>query len=225
MPKWLTRTVLSGSSIDPNGTNSHTCTFTAATAGNELVVVIGGAVTFTTPSGWTLRQSAINNCGLYVFTKTASSSESSFDTTHNSTNYAIRGVVYEFPSGTSYINGANNSSQTATTSTPVVSSLTGTYTTFSARTWDMTHSNSTASCAWTLPSVEDYDVYQAYTGQDGVALTIAYDDDQTGTSLTPSSVITASNSGATTGEGVAFALTVPAATGLVAMPWYTGING
>src|SRR6478752_3702729 len=99
MSSWVNRTVLSGSSVDPNGTTSHTCTFTAATSGNFLVAVVAGGVTSTTPSGWTLVTSAINNAGLYVFTKTASASESSFTTTHNGSNYPILGVVYEFYAG------------------------------------------------------------------------------------------------------------------------------
>lgn len=60
MAAWINRTELSGSSIDPNGTITHTCTFTAAASGNLLVAIIAGAVISTTPSGWTLVNSAIN---------------------------------------------------------------------------------------------------------------------------------------------------------------------
>ncbi|TAH34086.1 hypothetical protein EYC59_03760 [Candidatus Saccharibacteria bacterium] len=96
MGQWVNRTVLSGSSVDRNGTNSHTCTFTAATSGNFLLAIIAGSVTSTTPSGWTLVQSVVNQAGLYVFSKTVSSDESSFSTTHNGSNWPIEGVVYEF---------------------------------------------------------------------------------------------------------------------------------
>src|SRR5690349_4085952 len=135
MPVWVNRTALSGSSTAANGTNSHTCTFTAATSGNFLVAVIGGAATSTTPAGWTLGISAVNNCGLYVFTKTASGGESSFSTTHNGSNRAILGVVYEFPAGTSFLssNSTTGMAYSSTVTGPQVTGLTGTFTRFAAR--------------------------------------------------------------------------------------------
>lgn len=208
MPSWVSRTVLSGSSVTANGTSSHTCTFTPATSGNFLVAIMGGAVTFTTPAGWTLGESAVNNAGLYVFYKTASSSESSFSTTHNGADYAIEGVVYEFPAGTSFL--ASNS-QTAmffnsNNTGPTVSGLTGTYTRFAARTAIVDATNGTASHAWTIPSIEDYDAYVARSTNDGIELTIAYDDNQAGSSFTPSGTMTTTNITTSNGEGIAFAL-------------------
>lgn len=209
IPAWRQRTVLSGSSINANGTTSHTCTFTAATSGNFLVAIVAGAVTFTTPGGWTLLTYSVGNGGLYVFTKTASSSESSFSTTHNASNYPIKGVVYEFVTGTSAIGSNSTTGMTETATGPQVSSLTGTYTRFSARGWVMANTNSSSSTVWTLPSVEDYDDYAPDGGasNDGIALTIAYDDNSTGSSFNPSSTMTATNTGGS-GEGVSFALNV-----------------
>lgn len=209
MASWINRTVLSGSSVDANGTNSHTCTFTAATTGNYLVAVVAGSVTFTTPSGWTLSQSAVNSAGLYCFTKTASDGESSFTTTHNGSDYAIEGVIYEFPAGTSFLAGSNQAAMffNSNNTGPTVSGLSGTYTRFAARTGNMDSSSSTASHAWTLPTVEDYDAYVPKGTQDGIELTIAYDDGQTGSSFTPSGTMTTTNV-TSNGEGIAWALSV-----------------
>ena len=76
----------------------------------------------------------------------------------------------------------------------------------------MTSTLSTSSCVWTLPATEDYDVYTPSAGgaYDGVSLTVAYDDAQTGSSFNPSSAITNVNTAPTNGEGVAWALNVAA---------------
>jgi hypothetical protein len=210
MAVWINRTELSGSSIDPNGTTSHTCSFTAATAGNFLVAIIAGSVTSTTPSGWTLLVSAVNYTGLYVFTKTADSAEASFTTTHNGSNYPIKGVVYEFPAGTSTASSSINNIASITNpiTGPTVTSLTGTYTRFTARSNSMTTSTSAASLTWTIPSVEDTDSYIARSGSiDGVHLSIAYDNGQSTTSFTPAYAISGTNL-PSSGEAIAFGLYV-----------------
>lgn len=210
MGQWVNRTVLTGSSVDQNGTTSHTCTFTPAMSGNLLIAIIGGAVTSTTPSGWTLVTSAINNCGLYVFTKTATLGESSFSTTHNASDYAIQGTVYEFFAGSSIIgNNASSTISSGSQTGPQVTSLTGTYTRFAARTMCITSPTAAASAVWTTPAIEDYDVVTPQSNHDGVYLTIAYDDNQTGSSFNPSANVT-SNTG-TTLEAIAFALNATSA--------------
>ena len=222
MSAWINRTDLSGSSINANGTNSHTCTFTAATSGNFLVAIVAGAVTFSTPTGWTLVESIAGNSGMYVFSKTASNGESSFATTHNGSDYPIRGIVYEFPAGTSVLS-SNNVGGLATDGTPSkgpsVSSLTGTYTGFSARRCTLSSGSCTWAVAWLTPGIEDYDTYTPKGTQDGVALTIGYDDSQTGSSFTASAQMTTTFS-SNTAEGVAFALSIGAggdsATGVTA---------
>jgi len=223
MSKWINRTVLSGASVAANGTTSHTCTFTPATSGNFLVAVVAGAVTFTTPSGWSLSDFMVGNAGLYVFYKTATSGESSFSTTHNGSNYAIQGVVYEFQAGTTYLGGESTASSSMTLNAPTVTGLTGTYSRFSARGWGQSTSGAVTSCAWTLPAIEDYDVTVPAASQDGIFLTIAYDDGATGSSFTANSTMTTNQSGS--GEAIAFALTVvdpPAA--VIPINWITGIN-
>lgn len=204
---WINRTVLSGSSVNANGTTSHTCSFTPATSGNFLVAIVGGAVTSTTPSGWTLVTSAINNCGLYVFTKTASAGESSFSTTHNGSDYAIQGIVYEFYAGTSAI-GSNSATAlgSGTQTGPQVTGLSGTYTTFAARTQNDSSGITASSTVWTTPAIEDYDVLVSKGANDGVYLTIAYEDSQGGPSFNPSATL--STNVGTTQEAIAFALSV-----------------
>lgn len=222
MGVWVNRTVLSGSSINRNGTTSHICTFTAATQGNLLVAVVAGIVTFTTPSGWTLVTSGVNTGAIYVFAKIASSGESSFSTTHNASNTPIFGVVYEYSSGTTVIgsNSATGQAYNTTTTGPSVSSLTGTYTRFAARVLGSDRIDTTFSAAWTLPSVKDYDALEPRINgvTDGLALTIAYDDNATGTSFNPSAYLTSTNTNYGNGEGVAFALSIGngSATGVTA---------
>lgn len=209
MAEWTTRTVLSGASIARNGTNSHTCTFTAATAGNFLVAIVAGPITFTTPSGWTLLTSAVNYSTVYVFTKTASASESSFSTTHNDSNLPILGIVYEFPPGTVAYGGTSAIAQAYNTTTtgPQITGLGGTYTRFAARTVGSDRGDTTFSAAWTVPSIEDYDVLEVDNGaSDGLALTIAYDDNNTASSFNPSANLTVTNTNYPHGEGVSFVL-------------------
>lgn len=97
-----------------NGTNSHTISFTPAAAGSLLIAVVGGAVTHTmVTSGWTKRLSPVDSTELAVFTKTAGSGESSFQLTHNGSNYPIEYVVYEFPAGSAYHSGIGQASSGA----------------------------------------------------------------------------------------------------------------
>lgn len=226
MPSWINRTELTGSSVNANGTASHTCTFTAATAGNFLVAVVAGSVTCSTPSGWTLVQSAVNFTGLYVFTKTASSGESSFSTTHNGSNYVISGIVYEYYTGTNVIgsNAMTGMGGGGTASGPQTTGLTGTYSRFAARSWSMSSAISTSTTTWTLPTLEDYDAYVPRASEDGIALTIAYDDGATGSSFNPSSFMSTTNTSGS-GEGVSWALNVAAEPTTIPLNWVAGVNG
>lgn len=208
---WLNRTVLTGSSVAQNGTSSHTCTFIPATSGNYLMAIVAGGVTFSTPTGWTILESAVGNAGLYVFVKTATSAESSFTTTHNGTNYPIRGVVYEFAAGTTSLGSVNGPSrpQGATTG-PALSGLSGTYTRFAARSNLMVSNQSVCDCTWTVPSHEDYDEFVPHDGvsAEGVQLSIAYDTAQVATGYTADYASNGSYLPGT-GEAVVFALAVP----------------
>lgn len=224
MPSWVNRTVLSGASVAANGTASHTCTFTPAASGNFLIAMVAGGVTFTTPTGWTLVKSAINNAGLYVFSKTASASESSFSTTHNGSGWAIEGVVYEFYAGSTVFGTPNNATNQALNTAvtgPAIVGITGTQTGFAVRSLNTgTAASGTASCTWTTPSTKDYDAYTPGNGTtDGIELTIAYVDGFTASTLNPSSNL-ATTTGGVSSEAITFLLTVTTPPqGLAPLSW------
>lgn len=114
-------------SITPSsGTVASGSTFTP-TAGNLLVCFVEGAVTSTTPSGWTLPASgsAINNTGLYVFYKTAAGSDT-LSTTHNASNYPAIFDFYEFPAGSTFNKSATSTGVVFSGGAgPTLSSITG----------------------------------------------------------------------------------------------------
>lgn len=100
---WIAKTT---GSAGRNGTNSHTITFSPASSGSLLVAVLGGPVTHTmVTSGWTKQLSALMDTEIAVFTKTASSGESSLEVTHNGSNYPIEYAIYEFAVGSTYHSG------------------------------------------------------------------------------------------------------------------------
>lgn len=215
---YLQETILSGASISANGTINHHCIFNTPALGSFLLAVMDGAVTFTTPSnngGWTLLKSAANLTGLYFLTKTANSSDVSspaFDTSHNGSNYAIQGVVYEFVAGTTVIGTAGTATGLAlTATTPSVTVLTGTVCVIAARSWNNSTTGSVTSCVWTSPNTEDYDVSVPKASQDGIELTIAYQTGVSTSSFSPNSIITTSSPTAS-GEALTTALNIPAAT-------------
>lgn len=204
---WQNRSILTGISVDPNGTNSHTCTFTPAVNGNLLVAVVAGAVTSSTPASWSLLVSAINYTGLYVFTKVANSGESSFTTTHSGSDYAIRGIVYEFPAGTTVLdsNSQINVGGGAITG-PSVTGLSGTYMTFAARAHGLTLPNGSGEVIWTTPATKEYEDFVGSNGNDGIGLSVAYQAGMTGSSFSGAYNVTWDNTAIGTGEAVAFAL-------------------
>ena len=212
MARWLNRTVLSGASVAQNGTSSHTCSFTPASGGNYLLAIVTGSVTCSTPAGWTLVAASVEMAGLYAFAKIASADEDSFATTHNGSNYAIRGIVYEFPAGTSVI-GANYAFGLGggTISSPALSGLEGTYSVFAARSHSLALANGSMSVnPWTLPATKDYEAYVGYAGgTEGVGLSVAYQDDTTGSTFAPNYNMTWENEPNNRGEGIIFALSIP----------------
>lgn len=210
MTSWVNRSVYSG---PRNGTTSHTVSFTAATAGNFLIAVVAGSVTSSTPTGWASVQSAVQNAGIYVFSKIASNGESSFSTTHNSSNYPILVVIYEFPADSSVVGtaGTGTGYGAGAQTGPACTGLPSTqYVRFAAECRNLNDPSYTASMAWTLPSVEDYDAYVAKDtslGTDGIALSIALNEGSSGASFTPSWNRTFS--GIVSGEGVSWAIELP----------------
>ena len=150
-----------------NGTNSHTVdassgtvrggsTFTP-TAGRLLVCVSQGNVTSTTPSGWTLptNGSAVNGCGLYVWWKVATGSDS-ITTTHNGSNWPAVFSFFEFDSTCTFVKSASATAVSNGTAGPVISSLTGTNWIAGAA-GNSDTSSGTATYSWaTGTEVDDY---------------------------------------------------------------------
>lgn len=97
------------------------------TAGNLLICVATAGVTSTTPTGWTLptNGSAINNTGLYAWTKTAAGADS-LTTTHNASNYPVVFHFFEFAAGSTFVGSASAINVANGGAGPVLTGLTGT---------------------------------------------------------------------------------------------------
>lgn len=159
-----TGTVVAGSAFTP-------------TAGRLLVCVGQGAVTFTTPSGWTLPAggSAINNAGLYVFTKTAAGSDT-LSTTHNGSNYPVMFDFFEFDSTYSFVGSVSATAVAANGGAgPSITGLTGSNHVFYSA--GQPNSSTTLSRSWTWSSgaeATDTSVVNATT--DGYIYSTAHND-------------------------------------------------
>lgn len=212
MVQWVNRSLIQA---PRNGTTSHTVSFTAAASGNLLVAVAEGAVTSTTPTGWTLPAggSAVNNTGLYVWYKTATAAESSFTTTHNAANYPAGFVVYEFAAGSTFVASVAGTAIDATAgANPNLTGLTGTNLLFGAIGVGSSTGTPAMSCAWsgTGSPVEDVDqdVQYGVGPTDGYELSLAYVESSAATSFQPTGAVT----GATASkEALTFAVKVAAA--------------
>lgn len=209
MAKWINRTLVQA---PRNGTTSHAVAFTAATAGNLLVAVVEGAVTSTTPSGWTLpaNGAAVSNTGLYVWWKVATAGEAAFTTTHNGSNYPIAVVVYEFHAGSTFVKAAQGSGIAKASANPALTGLTGTNLGMAAIAIVGATSSATWTTVWT-GATEDVDVAVATSGTDGYLFSAAYVEDSTATSFQPTGAATTTTTD--TKEALTFAVKVSAATG------------
>lgn len=216
---WLNRAVYQ---LPRNGATSHTVDPTSSTnlvagaaftptAGRLLVAVIEGAVTSTTPSGWTLPSggSAVNLTGLYVWWKTAAAGSNAFTTTHNASNYPVVVALYEFAAGSTFVKSVSATAVTYNGANPALSSLTGTNTVIAVKARTVPDSDAYAF-TWTGTGtpVEDWDLRAAFATTDGYAASLAYVDAFTGTSWQP----TATNA-VTSGshEALTFAINVASA--------------
>jgi len=220
MVQWVRRSLIQA---PRNGTTSHAVAFTAATAGNLLVAIAEGAVTSTTPAGWTLPTggSAINNTGLYVWHKTATAGESSLTTTHNGSNYPAGFVVYEFPAGSTFVKSIAGTGLTSAAAGPNLTGLTGTNLTFGAIGIGDGSGNVYVSTAWSGAGtpIKDTDTGTAESGTDGYGLSIGYVESNTAASFQPTGSITQTGA-ANTKEALTFAVnvaTVSAFSGAVAL--------
>lgn len=219
MSDWLNMVTIN---VARNGTTSHTVTPSSTgtvvagaaftpTAGRLLLCIVEGAVTSTTPSGWTLptNGSAINNTGLYLFTKTAAGGDS-ITTTHNGSNYPIVVTFIEFPAGSTFVKAAAATSVALAGANPTLSALTGTNWLGAAKATGLssglTYSASTWSGSPTPAPIVDTGV--AYATTDGYGFTIAEANASTASSWAPTA--TMAGSGLINAEALTFAVNVAA---------------
>lgn len=109
MSKWTQRT-----QAPVAGTTTATPTFPAPAAGSLLVAFAASATTLTTPSGWTLADSSVTSGAAYLWTKTATGSETSLTTTlGGSGGHPVLVTIYEFPAGTAVLSTADQELSTS----------------------------------------------------------------------------------------------------------------
>lgn len=216
MTIWATRSLSQQARV--GGSTTHTHTFTQPSAGQLLYAICMGAVTFTTPSGWTLQQSAVNNGGMYLFSKTATGSETSLTTTVNGANYPSVAVIYAFPSGSTAGLSANKIN--AGTGSYVGAALTGLTGTNYLGVAGNQNNDRTATNAswgsWSNSAIEDTDVSVVQVTTDGYSAGTAYLEDSVLTSWTPTATVT--SFGGTSAEAITFAVSVGAGGGAPAIP-------
>lgn len=220
MTRWTDRVVIGAAR---NGTLTHTVDPSSATgvvsgsaftptAGSLLVVVCEGAVTSTTPTGWTLPTggSAVNNTGLYVWWRTAAGADT-FTTTHNGADYAVAFSVYQFAAGSVFLSAVASSGVAKTNANPNLTGLTSSPKLLFA-TKAMTGANTeTITGAWSgSPApTEDVDTAVLDSATGGYWFGVAYSEDAVATSWAPTCVVSLGPS--TTCEAITFAVTAAAA--------------
>lgn len=168
--------------VDPSGGSVVVGTSFTPTAGRLLVCVVEGSVTSTTPSGWTLPSggSAINNTGLYVFTKTAAGADT-VTSTHNGSNYAVVFHFFEFAAGSTFVGSQSATGVNGTSGTgPSLTGLTGTNLLFGVYAAGVA-SGSGAAVSWSA-GVELIDTQVASAATDGYSYSLTYLEDSVLTS-------------------------------------------
>jgi len=193
MTKWINRAVFK---MPRNGATTRTVNTSSPTnltagaaftpeAGSLLVAVVYGGVTTTTPAGWTLPSggSAVQNGGLYVFHR-VSDGTGTITFTHNADNYPVLVAVYEFAAGSSFVKAAMAVGVTYGGANPALAGLTGTNVVMAVKARTVPDADPYAY-AWTAPTVEDFDVLEAFVATDGYSASLGYVEGFTGASWTP----------------------------------------
>lgn len=214
MSTWLNRVSIVG---PRNGTASHTFDPSSSTnvvggtpftptAGRLLVVVGGGPVTATTPTGWTLPAggSAVNTSGCYCWHRTAAGGDT-FTTTHNGSGYLYVVDIFEFPAGSTFVKAAAQAAVSSGSASTAIAGLAGTNTNIHTRTTNH-QSGAVPSHTWTAPPAEitDYGATQDINGNDGVGFTTGGVEDDTAASR----AFTVTNSLGFSAETVTFSVNV-----------------
>jgi hypothetical protein len=218
MAKWINHVTIA---TPRNGTTTHAVapstgtavsgTLFTPTAGNFLVVLVEGAVTSSTPSGWTLPAggSAVNNTGLYLWYRTAAGNDS-FTTTHNGSNYPVVFDFYEFPSGTTFLTAVAATGVTSAAAGPALSGLTST-SNLRAAIAGLAVSTGTSANTFTWGTgTELVDTSVVFSTTDGYGYGLAYLEDATTATFSSAATYTGA---APNQERIVFALSVPTTGG------------
>jgi len=190
-----------------NGTTSHTVTPSTGTlsagtlftptAGRFLLCVVSGAVTSTTPAGWTLptNGSLVSGTGLYVFYKASAAGGDTLTTTHNGSNYEVIFHFFEFPATTAF-QDAQNGSLTKTQAHSTVSGLTGTTNVaMGAKALGNPAASGAISATWNLSMTEALDLATGSGPTDGVWLGIGYRENYSSATFQPTCTVTTAAAG------------------------------
>lgn len=225
MTSWLNHVTIAA---PRNGTATHTVNPNAGvvvagasfipTAGRRLVVVVGGAVTSTTPTGWTLPTggSAINQTGLYVWHRLAAGGDT-FTTTHNASNYPVVFDIYEFPADATFQKSVAQPAVIEGNDGPNLTGLTGSNNTIIGARVSPSPSptgSGTLTAAWSGTNVgaELVDAQIIYAANDGYHYTAAALQDSNISSAQWIVTVTGSGHVPQNAEFLMFAITVPVST-------------
>lgn len=197
--------------VDPAaGTVVAGANFTPA-AGRLLVACATGAVTSTTPAGWTLPSggSAINNVGLYVWYRTAAGSDT-FSTTHNGSDYPVGFDIYEFAAGSTFVQAAASTGVADAGTGPALSGLTGTNHLTAISGQGATSTLSSGSISWGT-GVEVVDTLTVRGGAgptDGYLYSAAYVQDSSSATFSSAATFVSQTNISTTAERIVFAVNI-----------------
>jgi hypothetical protein len=185
------------------------------TAGRFLACFVSGAVTSTTPTGWTLdaNGAAINNSGHYVWYRTSAAGSDVITTTHNAANYPILFDFYEFAAGSTFAKAAFATAVASGGAGPTLSALTGTNWTVGSLDTN-TNSTGTWSTTWTT-GTKLVDTFAAASGSEGYEYSLTAIDADTATTRAYSATFTTTSTGGSA-ERIVFA--VAAVAGAAAAP-------
>jgi hypothetical protein len=203
-----------------NGTTTHTASADGSggsvvagapftpTAGNLLVCVFAGAVTATTPAGWTLPTggSAVNSTGMYVWWKIATGSDQ-IATTHNGSNYPVMLDFYEFKAGSVFAAATGTGAVTNGSAPDPVTGLSGTNWIGGAVCMDAASAGSPMSTTW-ASGVQAVDYHVPYVTTDGFEYSAVYSANDTATSKAIAATI--ANNYSASAQRLMYAVTVAA---------------
>lgn len=224
MATWLNHVAIAA---PRNGTTTHTVdpssgtvvsgSLFTPTAGRLLVVSVEGAVTSTTPAGWTLPSggSAVNFTGLYVWYRTAAGGDT-FSTTHNTANYPVVFDIYEFPAGSTFSGAAGSTGVASGGAGPSVGSLTGTNMIMGTVGNEAFSTSSTGTVTW-ASGVEAIDTLVVLATTSGYLYSLTYLEDSVLTSSSIAATISGASNLQATYERLMFAVQVASAGATIAL--------